>query len=54
VKHHTTSVEAFTNHIFDHVFNRDGGCVQIHTIAARFEEMVVFDELIDKDSVFVG
>ncbi|CAG7558172.1 unnamed protein product [Fusarium equiseti] len=54
VKHHTTSVEAFTSHIFDHVSSRDGGVVQMHTIAARFEEMVVFDELIDKDSVFVG
>ncbi|KAG7423470.1 Conidial development protein fluffy [Fusarium oxysporum f. sp. raphani] len=53
VEHHTTSVEAFTSHIFDPVSDKDGG-VQMHAMADRFEEMVVFDELIDKDSVFVG
>ncbi|KAK2922753.1 hypothetical protein FoTM2_017606 [Fusarium oxysporum f. sp. vasinfectum] len=50
VEHHTTSVEAFTSHIFDPVSDRDGG-VQMHAMADRFEEMVVFDELVDKDYV---
>ncbi|KAK7571425.1 hypothetical protein V3481_018639 [Fusarium oxysporum f. sp. vasinfectum] len=53
VEHHTTSVEAFTSHIFDPASDRDGG-VQMHAMADRFEEMVVFDELVDKDSVLVG
>jgi hypothetical protein len=48
-EHHPTAAEAFTNFLFDPVSDRINEA-QVHTMVDRFEEMVVFDELINKDS----
>ncbi|TVY67688.1 putative transcriptional regulatory protein [Fusarium oxysporum f. sp. cubense] len=48
-EHHTTAEEAFTSFIFDPVSDRVGEA-RVHAMADRFEEMVVFDELIDKNT----
>ncbi|KAF5694350.1 Aromatic peroxygenase [Fusarium denticulatum] len=48
-EHHTTAEEAFTSFIFDPVSDRVAEA-QVHAMADKFEEMVVFDELIDKNT----
>lgn len=48
-EHHTTPEEAFTSFIFDFVSERVAEA-QIHSMAGRFEEMVIFDELIYKNT----
>ncbi|KAH7470322.1 hypothetical protein FOMA001_g14475 [Fusarium oxysporum f. sp. matthiolae] len=48
-EHHTTPEEAFTSFIFDFVSERVAEA-QIHSMAGRFEETVIFDELIYKNT----
>ncbi|KAH7236874.1 uncharacterized protein BKA55DRAFT_694497 [Fusarium redolens] len=48
-EHHTTAEEAFASFIFDSVSKKVAE-TQVHAMADRFEEMVVFDELIDKNT----
>ncbi|PNP81169.1 hypothetical protein FNYG_05636 [Fusarium nygamai] len=48
-EHHTTAEEAFTSFIFDPISDRVAEA-QVHAMADKFEEMVVFDELIDKNT----
>ncbi|KAL9562511.1 hypothetical protein ACKAV7_013594 [Fusarium commune] len=52
-EHHTTAEEAVTIFIFDPVSERVAEA-QIHSMADRFEEMVVFDELIDKNTALTS
>ncbi|KAF5715987.1 C6 transcription factor [Fusarium mundagurra] len=48
-EHHTTAEEAFTSVIFDPVSDIVADA-QVHAMADKFEEMVVFDELIDANA----
>ncbi|KAF5646412.1 apo9 cpo9 [Fusarium tjaetaba] len=48
-EHHTTAEEAFTSFIFGPVSDMVAEA-QVHAMADKFEEMVVFDELIDKNT----
>lgn len=48
-KHHTTAADASTSFIIDPVAYRVGEA-QVHAVADRFEEMVLFDELIDANA----
>ncbi|KAM0418945.1 hypothetical protein ACHAPT_012103 [Fusarium lateritium] len=50
-QHHTTAAEAFTSFIFDPASDRAREA-QVHAMADTFEEMVIFDELIDRDHAY--
>ncbi|RGP64023.1 nitrate assimilation regulatory nira [Fusarium longipes] len=50
--HHPTAAEAFTSFIFDPVSEKINEA-QVHTMADRFDELVVLDELIEKDAALV-
>jgi len=52
-EHHAAAAEAFTSFLFDPGSNRASEA-QVHSMADRFEEMVVFDELINTDSALAS
>ncbi|CAG7559863.1 unnamed protein product [Fusarium equiseti] len=52
-EHHAAPAEAFTSFLFDPGSNRASEA-QVHSMADRFEEMVVFDELINTDSALAS
>jgi hypothetical protein len=47
-QHHAAANEAFTSFIFDPVFSITSEA-QVHAMADRFEEMVLFNEFIERD-----